>query len=200
MHHAWFVARFLSGYEEPAARALDRGEPGARSFCPLETRRWQHRGRQLERCVPVLSGYVFVEMTRNDVYRWHGAAEQPGFLGFIGGELPQPALDGRVEDLLSRVTETWLLELDTLKVVASDFDRGDRVRVTEGFLENLIGHVEWTRRHPDYGPVAQVLLRGLFAGEVRAELSVQCLELDGHVARPRSLLDLPIVREVVALA
>lgn len=200
MHHAWFVARFLSGYEEAAARGLDLGKVGARGFCPLETRRWEHRGKHLERRVAVLAGYVFVEMARFDAYRWHDAAGQPGFLGFIGGELPQPVLDGRVEDMLIRSDYEWTLSLEPLKEQVSEIERGDRVLVIEGLLSNLIGHVEWIRRHPDYGLVVQCTLTGLFAGEIRAELPIQQLEkvkrLDKR-ERTLSILDLPIIRPVL---
>lgn len=191
---AWFVARFYHGFEEKAARAVD-GE-AARGFCPIEVRSWVARGKRHELEVPVLPGYVFVEMQRGDPYRWHEVARRPGFLGFIGGAWPEPALDGRIDDLVARSTEDWRLELSALSENSAILRRGDLVKVITGPLKDLDGHVEWTRQDSTYGPVVQVKLRGLFAvNEIRAELMVRTLErLTARPLKVKSFLDLPVLR------
>jgi hypothetical protein len=42
---------------------LSFGQTGARAFCPVEHRRWVHRGAKLVRQLPVLSGYAHLTDT-----------------------------------------------------------------------------------------------------------------------------------------
>jgi transcription antitermination factor NusG len=196
--HAWFAARFLSGYELAAAHKADHGEPGARGFCPIEYRRWFHRGKYHERIYPVLAGYAFIEMAKGDIVRWHEVAALKGFYGFIGGAVPVPARAGvgaGVEALIARSTDDWVLQAAVLRQERIWLRRGDQVRVAEGVLENCTGQVEWVRPR-DGGAVAQVTVRGFFDIEMRVEIPLDYLELLDKTQHKQkdSLLDLPVVR------
>src|SRR5947207_14828544 len=121
---SWHVAQFHGGQtrvrdpgsgepvawpvEYAAARAVDAS--GCRAFCPVAYRRWVTRGVKHEQLVPVLSGYVFVEMESGDPHRWHEVAGQRGFYRFIGGAEPQPMRREAVEDLIVRSTDEGVME------------------------------------------------------------------------------------------
>lgn len=195
MSHLWFVATFARGHEEHAARSIDG--PDGRGFCPLEVRNWVSRGVRRSSRLPVIPGYVFVEMERGDPHRWHDVAGCEGFFGFIGGGDPEPVLDGRVDDMLVRVGDDWVMDLGIVQQESCSLRRGDRVRVVDGVLSNLEGHVEWIRCDARYGWIASCSLRGLFAGDVRAELPVNLLErVTKRQETRRTLLDLPVLRQV----
>ena len=141
-------------------------------------------------------GYTFVQLPRYFAHRWHEVANTRGYLGFIGGGEPQRALDGRVEEMILRSTESdWLMEMPTDAPAKVPFDRGDRVTVITGVLEKLDGRVEWLTK-----TTAWVVLRGLFnVGEIKAEVPFGHLRKVGVVGRrqkPLTFLDFPVVRPV----
>ncbi len=196
-NHAWYAARFLLGTEHAAALRVDHQAPGARGFCPLEHRRWVYRGNHQERRVPVLAGYVFVEMRQPDPARWHEVADNKGFYGFIGGQEPAPDRSGIVEALFARSTEEWILEQKIDQPQLSRFHRGDKVRVAGGVLENCSGRIEWVR-HRVEGALAMVAISNFFGEEIRAEMPVEYLELlqKEKLGASKTLLDLPIIRSL----
>jgi transcription termination factor NusG len=136
---AWFAARFVSGTEVAAARRLDGGaqehlgELPPRAFCPVERRAWHYQGRRHEALVPVIGGYIFVQMLRYDSYRWHATAGQRGFLGFVGDPLaPSPIVAGTlVEDLIARADADWVIEWAATETGRPPLRRGDVVRLRD---------------------------------------------------------------------
>ena len=197
----WYAARFRSGEEAAAARALCNGTVGALvGFCPLVRLRWTHRGSRQERLMPVMAGYVFVEMppptgslTSPYAYRWQEVATQHGFLGFVGGDRPQPARRAEVEDLVVRACpETWEMAFESpITPQGAYFERGEAVRIAVSG-NTLSGIVEWMRRG---AATAKVRVRGLFGIEVHSEVPVACLErvaLESKRAR-KTFYDLAIV-------
>jgi transcription antitermination factor NusG len=208
-HPTWYVAQFSSGQSpatDPAtgqktswpieyatAQALDRSS-NMRAFCPVAHRRWVNRGVKHERLMPVLAGYVFVEMEPGDPYRWHEVAGHRGFYGFIGGASPQPCRASSVEDLIIRSTEAWVLEPEPDARRTNHVERGSEVRVLIGHLENCLGTVEWTRDRAD-GPVAQVRINKFFGMDIRTEMPLEWLVKVGRQEKKaKSLLDLPVIR------
>jgi transcription antitermination factor NusG len=206
---SWHVAQFFYGHEHAAARAVggwlfnqvtqswELTSPDVpRAFCPVMYRRWVTRGAKHEQLVPVLSGYVFLEMELGDPHRWHEVAAQRGFHGFIGGEVPQPCRSSVIEALMARSTDEWVLE-ELQAAPTAKLDRGTIVRIATGHLENCLGVVEWTRDRRD-GPVAQVKINKFFGIDIRAEVPLECLERVGkqEAAKVKSLLDLPVLRAV----
>lgn len=200
----WCVAIVHVGHELAAAHKVNRED--SRSFCLLTPRRWVARGQKHERLVPILSGYVFVEMDPTDSRRWHEVAACKGFGSFIGGAVPMPANQKQVDMILARCEVRvdqdtgcldMVVDLGHGELSSSYLGRGAIVKIVDGYLDNCLGVVEWTRRRPD-GLVAQVTTRGFFGIDMRVEVPVECLERvgDKRSAR-RSLVDLPVQRAVV---
>lgn len=147
---SWHIARFMSGWEERAARALDDplgdihdvNNGGRAAFCPLERYVWVSHGKKREAVRPVLGGCVFVEGARDPV-RWHDIAETEGFIGFLGArqDYPEPVKMGDVLDDEGEVLRmgiaswramagpTWLVDFDDCSVTEDPLERGDVVRL-----------------------------------------------------------------------
>src|SRR5579859_5750785 len=121
---SWCAARFMSGYELQAARQLDftAYEDGLRAFCPLHRREWVHHGTKHTRLFPMLIGYAFVELHRLDPFRWHDVASQKGFLGFIGGAIPDPIRPHLIERLIDGASAEWEITLDPREEDAPTFN------------------------------------------------------------------------------
>ncbi len=200
---AWYAARFRSGEEASAARELCNGTVGALAgFCPLVRVRWVNRGVRHERLMPVMAGYAFVEMPMLShavgspyAHRWREVAVRRGFLGFVGGDVPQQADRREVNGLVARACpETWemIFELGA-ESEAEHYERGTPVRVAMPG-QTLNGIVEWMRAGAE---TAKVRMRGLFSSEVYADVPVACLErvrVESKRAR-KTFYDLPVVAE-----
>lgn len=201
---SWHAARFVAGYELKGARRVHGtptlpwyGDPiSQRAFCPVERKTWVHRGTKQMRLQPVLAGYTFVEMTRGCAYRWQEVSAAPGFLGFIGGEYPDPVICPWFESILEAADDDWVVDLAPARVEASMLRRGDRVRLATPTKllggeksQSCEGVVEYLRD----GHTAYITCRELMNG-ARIPVSVSLLEkieIRGRKQEPITLANLP---------
>lgn len=201
---SWHIARFMCGFEERAARALD-GLGGWSAFCPLEKHAWIAHGKKREMLRPVISGCVFVEGVSADAYRWHDVAALEGFIGFLGSdqEKPDPVrmgdqmdCDGNVTRMgvaswLARAGESWVVDFADNSVTENPLVRGDvvRLRSLDSADIDLYRTVEMARfvfgsNDNVTGVVewvqgdgsAWVTFRGLFNQETKISISARALE------------------------
>ncbi len=146
-----------------------------------------------------MAGYAFVEMPPSNsfvgspyAHRWREVAVRRGFLGFVGGDIPQQAARSEMNILLMRACpETWEMAFESAFVPMEYYERGAAVRVAMPG-QTLNGIVEWMREGAE---TAKVRMRGLFASEVSAEVPVACLErvkVESKRAR-KTFYDLPVV-------
>jgi hypothetical protein len=134
----WSACRFNYGFEFDAARAADT--PYLRGFCPVAKQRRVFRNKVITDVRPVIAGYAFAEY--GDAARWHQVARLPGFIGWLGGEFPEPCKRGVVEDLIARADDNWLMSFDDKAEDGPYLERGTCVLVALG-SENCAG---WSRR------------------------------------------------------
>jgi hypothetical protein len=166
----WSAARFRYGFEFDAARAADT--PYLRGFCPVARHRRVFHNRVIVDIGPVIAGYVFAEYDRGDAERWHQVAKLPGFVGWLGGEFPEPCRRGVVEDLIARADpDSWLMAFDDQPDDGIFYERGTCCLVALG-SEKLRGVVEQMERG---AATARVRVFGLFGRELTTDVAVASL-------------------------
>lgn len=140
----WYVIHSYSGMENKVKRNLEhraesmRDQGGDHIFqviVPTEEHYEMKEGqrRLVER--RVFPGYILVEMVMTED-SWYVVRNTPGVTGFVGmGNKPTPLEPGEVERIMKRIEE----EEPKLK---ADFQRGQRVRITEGPFADFHGIVD----------------------------------------------------------
>lgn len=135
----WYVIHTYSGYENRVARAIENAVEN-RGFeeliteirVPTEmiTEIKDNQKKEVER--KLFPGYVLVKMVMNDE-TWYVVRNIRGVTGFVGpGSKPVPLTEQEVLNL----------GVDTAAEVVVDYEVGDSVRVTAGYLDGFIGIVD----------------------------------------------------------
>ncbi|MFB6265368.1 MAG: transcription termination/antitermination protein NusG [Bradymonadaceae bacterium] len=143
--HDWYILQTYTGYEEKAKRALEErmraeelDEDFDEVYIPTETVTEVTRGgdrKEKER--KFYKGYIFVKMDLNE-RTWHVVKETPKIVGFPGKQSnPTPVPPEEVKGIAQRIEE-GSLQAEPLH----DFQKGDKVRITEGNFQDFTGTVE----------------------------------------------------------
>lgn len=141
----WYILKVQSNREESIREALQRRikMQGMEDFfadiiVPVEMRTEFKNGKKRVVKHKLYPGYLVVRMEINDD-TWFLVRETPGIGDFTGaGGKPSPMLSHEVNKILSK-TEEKTDEAPKLKI---KFNKGDRVKITEGTFENFEGDVE----------------------------------------------------------
>lgn len=100
----WYIARVYSRREKAAAAFLDRA--GIHSYFPQQTRRYRIRGKNRDRSLPLVRGYVFVRCEpRPEAWATvDSAREVVGLLTYAGNHdgVPCPVPDDLVSEIMTR--------------------------------------------------------------------------------------------------
>lgn len=134
----WYVIHTYSGYENKVASSIEKAVENRKLhdlICeiqvPTETvvEIKDNKKREVER--KVFPGYVMVKMIMTDD-SWYVVRNIRGVTGFVGpGSKPVPLTEEEVAKLGVEIKE-----------IVVNFQVGDSVKVTDGYLEGFIGTVE----------------------------------------------------------
>ena len=121
--------------------------PNGKAISPTRTRIRRVHDTAIEECVPLLPGYVFFQITEKE-------PEAPGIIDAILMALLQFSKLDSVLKLLSYNDGTWrLLGSDNLfaemlfksggniGLSTAYFDRGNRIKILDGFLKDYEGYI-----------------------------------------------------------
>ena len=133
----WYVVHTYSGYENKVASSIENAVENRKLHdliqevkVPTETvvEVKDNKKREVER--KIFPSYVLVKMVVTDE-SWYAVRNIRGVTGFVGpGSKPIPLTDEEVARFKVEVKEVVL-----------DFQVGDSVRVSDGYLEGFIGVV-----------------------------------------------------------
>ncbi|WP_424627558.1 transcription termination/antitermination protein NusG [Bradyrhizobium sp. SYSU BS000235] len=132
----WFVVQTHSRAENKAVHHLSR--QGFATYLPRYRKRRRHARKVDIVPTPLFPGYLFVAI---DVaaQRWRSIASTVGIIRLVSnGSAPAPVPEQVVTILREREDEGGFVSLDQ----ASQFSRGDRVRVVDGVFSSCLGLVD----------------------------------------------------------
>lgn len=140
------------GREADVIRHFNTAFPNGRAIAPTRTRIRRSHGVAIEERIPLLSGYVFFELSEDE-------APEAGTLDPVLMALVEISKDDSVLKLLKYSGGEWrLLGSDDLfaemlfntegniGLSQAYFDRGDRIRVLDGFLKDYEGNITSVNR------------------------------------------------------
>lgn len=141
----WYILKVQSNREESIREALQRriNMHGMEDYfgdiiVPVEMRTEFKNGKKRVVKHKLYPGYLVVRMEITDD-TWFLVRETPGIGDFTGaGGKPSPMLTQEVNKILSKTEE----KSDEQPKVSIKFNKGDRVKITEGTFENFEGDVE----------------------------------------------------------
>ena len=124
---SWAVARTKAGSEQRAAYNL--GNQGFQWFLPRTREIVALRGKLRTKVVPLFPRYIFVEIAG----QWREVASTRGIVGIVmEDDTPALARDADIERIRA-------MEVDGLVVLPPRFIVGQRVRVSSGGYQNVVG-------------------------------------------------------------
>jgi len=141
----WYVVHTYAGFEnkvrtniiETVAK-LGLQEKISQILVPTEEVLSLKGGKKRKSQRKFFPGYILVEMEMDD-NTWHIVKDTPKVTGFVGGTTnPTPLTEEEVGHILKQAEEGAVAP--TQPKVA--YQKGDRVRVTDGPFSNFIGTVE----------------------------------------------------------
>jgi len=157
----WYVIGAKLRREQFAQEQLARRE--VVTFLPRIVEPLRFDGRSV--IAPLFPGYLFVRIDIEEQYC--DVVWTPGVRKFIGfGTMPSPVDDAVVEFLQERTGEEGILRAMPV------FHSGDRVRITHGPLEGLVGIIE----SPGCGRGRVRVLMELLRRQTRVEVPQQMIE------------------------
>jgi len=157
----WYVIGAKARREQFAQEQLARR--GVVTFLPRIVEPPGIHGRSV--IAPLFPGYLFVQIDIEDQY--FDVVWTPGVRKFIGfGTLPSPLDDTVVEFLQARTGQEGILRVMPI------FRAGERVRITHGPLEGLVGIIEC----PGSGRGRVRVLMELLRRQTRVEVPQQMIE------------------------
>ncbi len=152
----WYVVKVQSGREDSIKEAIERRvkiegleECFGQIIIPVEVVTEMRNGRRVKKEHKLYPGYLMVEVEYNNniLYLFRETSGVGDFVGHTvkpNGEQrpPTPMTDREVERMLHKVnTKTEEHTPTRTTVTAPKFDRGDRLRVTEGTFATMEGEV-----------------------------------------------------------
>lgn len=140
----WYIVQTYTGSEDKAKLALEERirskglqEYFEEIYIPTETVVETKRGKRKEREKKFYKGYIFVKMDLNEE-SWHVINNAPKVVGFPGNQQePTPVPASQVKGIAEKIEEGSLKAGPT-----HDFQKGDKVRVTEGNFQDFTGSIE----------------------------------------------------------
>ena len=157
----WYVIGAKARREQFAQVQLARR--GVDTFLPRILEPPSFNGRSA--IAPLFPGYLFVHIDLEE--QFFDVVWTPGVRKFIGfGTLPSPLDDSVVEFLQQRTGQEGILR------TLPDFRPGERVRITHGPLEGLVGIIE----SPGSGRGRVRVLMELLRRQTRVEVPQQIIE------------------------
>ena len=126
----WYAIRTQLKCEKQVATFLDRADVNA--YLPLQqyTRKWGRRVVDVQ--IPLISNYIFVNITRADYVKVLQTEYVYGFIKFGGQLIPIPE---REIDLIKRI----LGEYKNIDVQSLEFEEGEEIEIIAGKLTGLKG-------------------------------------------------------------
>ncbi len=132
----WYVAHTQPLAEAKASWHLRN--QGFAVYLPRYLKRRRHARRTDWVPAPLFPRYLFIGMNLA-VARWRAIRSTVGIAGLVcQGDQPEPVPRGIVETIQARENEKGVVTL----LAAPVFDKGERVRITEGALRGLNGLFE----------------------------------------------------------
>jgi transcriptional antiterminator NusG len=144
MANQWYVVHTYSGYEDKVKKSLGMAVANlnmqdiiSQIFVPTEEVVEVKQNKKRVKKRKFYPGYVFVEMTINNVAYWL-VRNTAGVTGFLGGVKPVAMSQSEVENLLNIV-----INPDASKPrLAVSFEKEENVRIIEGPFKHFIAIVE----------------------------------------------------------
>jgi transcription termination/antitermination protein NusG len=141
----WYVVHTYAGFENKVkANILETvskqglQEKISQVLVPTEEVLSLKAGKKRKSQRKFFPGYILVEMEMDD-NTWHVVKDTPKVTGFVGGSLnPTPLSEEEVSHILKQAEEGAVAP--TQPKIA--YQKGDRVRVTDGPFSSFIGTVE----------------------------------------------------------
>ena len=175
MAHKWYIVHTYSGFENKVKASL---EERIRQFgmedrfsaiiVPTEKVVEVVKGERRTSARKVYPGYILIKMDFNKE-TWHLVQDTPKVTGFVGGEVnPVPLPDQEAEKIIKQMEERSLNPRPKY-----DYEKGDKVIVTEGPFANFTGMVEEVK--PEKGKVR--VLVSIFGRSTPVELEF------GHIQK-----------------
>lgn len=168
----WYVVHTYSGHENKVKTNLEKRIETTgmedrifRILVPTEEKIERKKGKEKVINKKIFPGYVLVEMIMSDD-SWYVVRNTPGVTGFVSsGTKPLPLQPEEASHILKGMGMGD-------KVITSEFNEGDRVKVIDGPFEEFIGIVQEV--HPQQGK-AKVLV-SMFGRETPLELEFSQME------------------------
>jgi transcriptional antiterminator RfaH len=130
----WYVVHTQPACEERAAMHL--ATQGYRVFCPRFRKTVRHARKCTSKLAALFPGYLFVMLDPSHD-RWRAINGTRGVIRLLTlGDAPQPTPAGVVEDLQAQTDDHGAL------VLAPALSVGQRVRIAEGPLADLVGTLQ----------------------------------------------------------
>ncbi len=133
MAFSWYAVYTTSRAEKKVKQRLD--EIGIQNYLPLRTeiRLWSDRKKKVT--LPLITGYIFVNITHDDFLR---VLNVPGVVTFLKEKaVPVPIPDNQIQRLRLMVEHA----IDDVEFVMSTIKVGDKVIIKQGELNGLIGEL-----------------------------------------------------------
>ncbi|MDR3275444.1 MAG: transcription termination/antitermination protein NusG [Endomicrobium sp.] len=144
MAKQWYVVHTYSGHEDKVKKSLEMAVVNlnmhnyiSQILVPTEEVVEVKQNKKRIKKRKFYPGYVFVEMTINNITYWL-IRNTAGVTGFLGGVKPVPMAQYEVENLLNSVVNPNASKPRP----AVSFEREENVRITEGPFKHFIGVVE----------------------------------------------------------
>jgi transcriptional antiterminator NusG len=140
----WYILQTYTGSEDKAKLAIEEQirregleDDFGEVYIPTETVTEVKRGKRRENERKFYKGYVFVRMNLTEK-TWHAVTNAPKVVGFPGNQSnPTPVPPEEVKGIAQKIEE------GSLKAEPRhDFQKGDKVRITEGNFKDFTGTIE----------------------------------------------------------
>jgi transcriptional antiterminator NusG len=144
MAKKWFVLHTYSGQEEKAIEALKKRlaaynmlDKLGQTLIPMQQIIESKAGKKISTEKKLFPGYILVEMDMDEKV-WGIVKGTAGISGFISAEKkPLPLTDEELNNIMAQIEEAH-----DKAAAQSNFEKGDKVRITDGPFLNFIGLID----------------------------------------------------------
>lgn len=138
----WYVVHTYSGYEEKVKTSLEEKvklkgleDKISRILIPTEKVIEIRGKKKKETDKKFYPGYILVEMDLDDE-TWHLIKTTLRVTGFVGGTRPVALPHEEVDMIVQQ------MEKGPAPVVRSQYEKGEKVRITDGPFSNFVGYID----------------------------------------------------------
>lgn len=144
MAKKWFILHTYSGQEDKAIEALEKRlqaynmlDKLGQALIPKQQIIESKGGKKVSSEKKLFPGYILIEIEMDDKV-WNVVKGTPGISGFISaGKKPLPLTEEEFNNIMNQIEEAHD------KIAAhSTFEKGDKVRITDGPFLNFIGLID----------------------------------------------------------